>query len=88
MAPLARAAGISFEETAAAIGIMANAGIQGSQAGTTLRGALSRLSRPTDAMQVAMTQLGVSFYDSEGKMKSLTEQIGMMRKATSGMTDE
>ena len=88
VAPLARAAGISFEETAAAIGIMANAGIQGSQAGTTLRGALSRLSRPTDAMQVAMTQLGVSFYDSEGKMKSLTEQIGMMRKATSGMTDE
>ena len=39
IAPLARAAGVSLEETAAAIGIMANAGIQGSQAGTTLRGA-------------------------------------------------
>ena len=88
VAPLARAAGISMEETAAAIGIMANAGIQGSQAGTTLRGALSRLSKPTDAMAAAMEELGVSFYDSNGKMKSLTEQVGMMRKATEGMTDE
>lgn len=88
IAPLARAAGISMEETAAAIGIMANAGIQGSQAGTTLRGALSRLSKPTDNMLGAMEELGIAFYDSEGKMKSLSEQVGMMRKAMSGMTDE
>ena len=88
VAPLARAAGISLEETAAAIGIMANAGIQGSQAGTTLRGAISRLSKPTDAMTAAMEELGISFYDSEGKMKSLSDQVGMMRKAMSGMTDE
>lgn len=88
VSPLARAAGISMEETAAAIGIMANAGIQGSQAGTTLRGALSRLSRPTDAMTAAMEELGISFYDANGEMKSLTEQVGMLRKATEGMTDE
>ena len=43
VAPLARSAGLSFEETAAAIGIMANAGIQGSQAGTTLRSAISSI---------------------------------------------
>ena len=88
IAPLARAAGISMEETAAAIGIMANAGIQGSQAGTTLRGALSRLSKPTDIMQQAMDELGVSFYDSEGKMLSLAEQVGMLQRAMEGMTDE
>lgn len=88
VAPVARSMGLSLEETAAAIGIMANAGIQGSQAGTTLRGALSRLSKPTDVMQQAMDELGVSFYNSEGKMKSLTEQVAMMRKATEGMTDE
>lgn len=88
IAPVARAAGISMEETAAAIGIMANAGIQGSQAGTTLRGALSRLSKPTDVMQQAMDELGVSFYDSEGKMKSLSEQVGMLQDAMEGMTDE
>ena len=88
IAPLAQAAGIEFEETAAAIGIMANAGIQGSQAGTTLRAALSRLSKPTSDMQEVMEELGISFYDSEGKMKSLSEQVGMLRKATEGMTDE
>lgn len=88
VAPLARAAGLSFEETAAAIGIMANAGIQGSQAGTTLRGAISRLSKPTDDMQNAMDDLGISFYDANGKMKSLSEQVGMLKDAMSGMTDE
>lgn len=88
IAPLAHAAGISMEETAAAIGIMADAGIQGSQAGTTLRGALSRLSKPTKAMKEAMSDLGISFYDSEGKMKSLSEQVGMLKEATAGMTDE
>ena len=88
IAPLARAAGISMEETAAAIGIMANAGIQGSQAGTTLRGALSRLSAPTDDMIQAMDELGVSFYDSEGKMLSLSDQVGMLQTAMSGLTDE
>lgn len=88
IAPLARAAGISMEETAAAIGIMANAGIQGSQAGTTLRGALSRLSKPTDDMQQAMDELGIAFYDSEGKMLSLADQVGMLKSAMEGMTDE
>lgn len=88
IAPLARAAGLSLEETAAAIGIMANAGVNGSQAGTSLRGALSRLSKPTKDMSEAMDELGISFYDSNEKMKSLTEQVGMLRQATEGMTDE
>lgn len=88
IAPVARASGISLEETAAAIGIMANAGIQGSQAGTTLRGALARLSKPTDVMATAMEQLGVSFYDSNGKMKSLADQVDMLKGAMNGMTDE
>lgn len=88
IAPLAHAAGISLEETAAAIGIMADNGIKGSQAGTTLRGALSRLSKPTQDMQQAMDELGISFYDSEGKMLSLSDQISMLKKSMEGMTDE
>lgn len=88
VAPLARAAGLSMEETAAAIGIMANAGIQGAQAGTTLRGAISRLSSPTKEMSECMADLEISFYDSEGNMKSLAEQTRMMEEATAGMTDE
>ena len=39
-------------------------------------------------MSEAMDELGISFYDSNGKMKSLTEQVGMLRQATEGMTDE
>lgn len=88
IAPLAKSAGISFEETAAAIGIMADNGIKGGQAGTTLRGALSRLAKPTDQMAAVMDDLNLKFYDSDGKMKSLSEQCKMLKSATAEMTDE
>ncbi|MFS0984778.1 phage tail tape measure protein [Enterococcus durans] len=88
IAPVANSMGISLEETAAAIGIMSDAGIKGSQAGTTLRGALSRLARPTKAMQDTMDNLGVSFYDADGKMKPLKTQVELLKKAFEGLTPE
>ena len=88
IAPVASSMGMSLEETAAAIGIMSDAGIKGSQAGTSLRGALSRLAKPTDEMQAKMDELGLSFYDSEGKMKPLKDQIGMLKDAFKGLTPE
>ena len=88
VAPVAKSMGIEFEETAAAIGIMADAGIKGSQAGTTLRGALSRIAKPTKAMQETMDSLGLSFYDSNGKMKSLADITEMLETKMSGLTDE
>lgn len=88
VAPVAHAFGISMEETAAAIGIMSDAGIKGSQAGTTLRGALSRLAKPTDVMQDTMDALGISFFNAEGKMLSLTEMTAMLKDKTAGLTDE
>ncbi len=88
IAPVAHAMGLSLEETAAAIGIMSDAGVKGSQAGTTLRGALSRLAKPTKAMNEVMDDLGISFYDSEGKMVSLKDQIAILQDATKGMTQE
>lgn len=88
VAPVANSMGISLEETAAAIGIMSDAGIKGSQAGTTLRGALSRLARPTKAMQDTMDNLGVSFYDADGKMKPLKTQVELLKKASEGLTPE
>lgn len=88
VAPVANSMGISLEETAAAIGIMSDAGIKGSQAGTTLRGALSRLARPTKAMQDTMNNLGVSFYDADGKMKPLKTQVELLKKAFEGLTPE
>lgn len=88
IAPIANTMGLKIEEVAAAIGIMSDAGIKGSQAGTTLRGALTRLTKPTDKMIKVMKNLGISFYDNEGKMKSLTEIISMLENATKGLTDE
>lgn len=88
VAPVANSMGISLEETAAAIGIMSDAGIKGSQAGTTLRGAMSRLARPTKAMQDTMDNLGVSFYDADGKMKPLKTQVELLKKAFEGLTPE
>ncbi|WP_084684500.1 phage tail tape measure protein [Bavariicoccus seileri] len=88
VAPQASAMGISLEETAAAIGIMSDNGIKGSQAGTTLRGALSRLAKPTKAMDDTMNALGISFYDSQGNMKSLKDQVGMLQGAFKNLTPE
>lgn len=88
IAPVANAMGLSIEETAAAIGIMSDAGVKGSQAGTTLRGALSRISKPTKAMRETMDELGISFYDSEGNMISLQDQIGILSNSFEGMTQE
>ena len=86
--PVAKAMGISIEETAAAIGIMSDAGIKGGQAGTALRGALSRLSRPTKQMTNMMDALGVSFYDAEGNMLPLRDQVAVLQKSFAGLTQE
>lgn len=87
-APVAHNFGISMEECAAAIGIMSDAGIKGGQAGTSLRGSLSRLAKPTDDMKEIMNKLGLEFFDSNGKMISLTEQTKMLSEKMSNLTDE
>lgn len=88
IAPVANAMGISLEETAAAVGIMSDAGIKGSQAGTSLRGALSRVAKPTKAMRETMDELGISFYDSEGNMISLEDQVRVLEGSFDGLTQE
>lgn len=88
IAPVANAMGLSLEETAAAVGILSDAGIKGSQAGTTLRGALTRLTKPTKQMQEVMNQLGLEFFDAQGNMKPLTEIIAELEEGTKGLTQE
>lgn len=87
-APIASSLGISLEETAAAIGIMSDQGIKGSQAGTSLRGALSRLAAPTKAMSAKMKELGVDFFDAKGNMVPLSEQVAQLQSKFKGMTQE
>lgn len=88
VAPIAHTAGLSIEETAAAIGIMSDAGVKGSQAGTALRGGLTRIVKPTKQVEEAMKTLGVKFYDNNGKMKSLTQIVQLLQEHTKGLTDE
>lgn len=79
VAPVAGSLGYSIEDTAVAIGLMANAGIKGNQAGTALRTLLTNMAKPTDDMAVAMEELGVSLEDGEGNMLSLAEVIEQLR---------
>ena len=65
VAPIAGTLGFNAEDTAVAIGLMANSGIQASQAGTSLRGALTRLVKPTKDMQEAMVGLGLATVETE-----------------------
>jgi len=58
--PVASSVGVSFEEAAAAIGLMGNAGIQGSMAGTSLRNALLKMKSPTEDSLMVMERLGAS----------------------------
>lgn len=88
VAPIAHAMGLGLEEVTAAIGIMSDAGIVGSQAGTTLRGALSRLAKPTEDMSEVMQSLGLDFYDAGGNMKSLESIVGMLDTKMAGLTNE
>lgn len=88
VAPLAGSLGYSAEDTATAIGLMANAGIKGSQAGTSLRSIMTRLAKPTKESQTAMNALGLSITDASGKMKPLNEIIGDMREGFANLTED
>ena len=88
IAPVASAMGLSIEEVTAAIGLLSNAGIQGGQAGTVLRSALSRLAAPSSEAAELMAQLGFNAFDAQGEMLSLKDIIGNLQTATAGLTDE
>lgn len=82
--PVASGFGIKFEEAAAALGLMANAGFQASLAGTGLRNALVRLANPTKQIKDTLGDLGINLVDSKGKINSLVEIIRKLE--TSGAT--
>lgn len=86
-APVAGALGYSAEDTAIALGLMANAGIKGSQGGTALRSSLSRLIKPTDNAAALMEQYGLSMTNADGSMKSLGEVMEMLRTKMGGLSE-
>lgn len=86
-APVAGALGYSIEDTAIAIGLMANAGIKGEQAGTALRGILTNLAKPSDQVAGYMDALGISLADSAGNVKPLSALMADLRQKFAGLTD-
>lgn len=95
VAPVAGALGISAEDTAEAIGLMANAGIKSSQAGTSLRSILTRLStdagassKSLGALGILTQELGVDFYDANGKVRDFGDVLNDARKQWKTLSEE
>lgn len=86
VAPLAGAMGYSIEDTAVAIGLMANAGIKGEMAGTALRAMLTRLVKPPTEAAKAMSALNVQVVNTDGSMKPLSEQMQILRDRFKDLT--
>ncbi len=86
-ASTAGAMGYSIEDISVAIGIMGNAGIKGSMAGTTLKNTIANLAKPTEAQEKLMQKLGISLTDNNGNMKSFAEVMGNLRSSFSGLSE-
>lgn len=88
VAPLAGSLGYDVEDVAIATGILANSGVKASEAGTSLRGILTRLAKPTKESSEAMEALGISLSDDSGHMYTFMEIMEQMRDAFSGLNEE
>lgn len=86
--PIAGALNISVEDTATALGLMANAGVKSSQAGTSLRGILQRLATNTSGARDEMESLGVKIFDQNGKMRDFGDIMNDARIKLSKLTDQ
>ena len=91
---VANLAGLSFDDTALAITAMGNAGIKGSDAGTSLKTFLQNLQPTTEKQTALMEKLGIvtedganKFFDASGKIKSMSDIAGVLGTALAGMSD-
>lgn len=94
VAPVAGALNYSIQDVATALGIMANSGIKGSQAGTALRASLSRMAKPTKNVADYLAKLGLysegvnkAFVNADGSSKELSETIKILRDKFKGLTE-
>lgn len=88
VAPVAQALGISLEDTAAASGLLSNANIKGSQAGTVLRQTMARLASPTKEALKLMKQYGINAFDAHGNMKPLNGVVDNLNKSLGNLTSQ
>src|SRR5690625_4310811 len=84
----AAAAGMSIEEASAFIGVLGDAGITGSKAGTSLNAMLRDLKQNSEDGAIAVGEQSVALYDAEGNMRNMPEVIGEIISATETMSNE
>jgi TP901 family phage tail tape measure protein len=80
--------GLSIEDTTGVLAEFANAGLIGSDAGTSFKTMLLAMANPSDVTSKKMASLGLTFYDAQGKFIGLSGVAEMLRKQLSGLTDE
>lgn len=86
-APIAGALGFSAEDTAEAIGLMANAGIKSSQAGTALRTIMNNLAGDVKISGKAIGDVTIATTNADGSMRDLSDILADCRTAFSGLTE-
>lgn len=86
-APIAGALGYSVEDTAMQIGLMANAGIKSSQAGTSLRNIMTKLNKDFKISGKNIGEVTIATTNADGSMRSLNDIIGDAREAFSGLSE-
>lgn len=80
--------GVGVYEGATTLGILANNGIKGSEAGRGLNAVLTNLTHPTGQAKVAMEELGISVFDNTGRFIGIEESLKLVDDAMEGMTDQ
>jgi TP901 family phage tail tape measure protein len=79
---------VPIEDLSTAIALLGNNGIKGSDAGTSLKTMLMRLTAPTDEAAAVMRRLGIQVYNADGSMRGFEDIVGQLESSTSGLTDE
>lgn len=87
VAPVAGAMKYSVEDISVALGLMANASIKGSMAGTSLKTAIANMASPTDTVAIAMKKYGISLTNADGSAKSFIEVIDNLRTNLGGLSE-
>ncbi|EAE4403872.1 phage tail tape measure protein [Listeria monocytogenes] len=84
--PISHSLGYSLTDTAAAVGLLSNRGIEGQKAGTGLRGMLTSLLKPSKSAAEAMSAVGLTIEDNNGNMKTLPTLLDDINEKTKKMT--
>lgn len=86
--PMANSLGYSIEDVSMALGIMANAGVKGEQAGNALKTSLARLASPSKQAQEVIDRLGISLADENGNTLGFADMLDQLRNKLKGVEAE